>query len=200
MDSHAPLPERPVSGSAAPSRSPGSQLTFRLRLRGDTVVLAVRGAADAFTLPLWRQKLRETAEAIPATGGALIVDAGRLEFLSLRTLAALAADAEYFARSGVRICLVTGDRRMGRFATRDPRTATLPIRSTVVAAQTLLKPSRRGAPPPDSRPRPRIPQITADESGNTGTRPPHYLAGQTIAAPGDGHRGTVATRSMPYRS
>lgn len=197
MDSHPiPLPE----SSAARFRSPDSQLTFRLRLRGDTVVLAVRGEADAFTLPLWRQKVRRTAESIPGAEGALIVDASRLEFLSLRTLAALAADAEYYAHTGVRICLVTGDRRMGRLAARDPRTASLPIRSTVVAALTLLKPSRRGAVSPDNRRRPRTPQITADESGTTGTRPPHYLAGQTIAAPADGHSGTVATRSMPYRS
>lgn len=141
------------SASADPAhrpsaRAPGDQLSFHIRRRGETVVLGVRGEADAFTLALWRQRVREAADMAADAGGALIVDAGRLGFLSLRTLAALAADSAGYLRDGVRTCLVIDAPRIARLAGADPRTAALPIRSTVVGALTALNLPRRttGAP------------------------------------------------------
>ncbi|MET8799440.1 STAS domain-containing protein [Nocardia sp. NPDC004568] len=180
--------------SPSPSRSPGDQLVFRTLRRGDIVVLAVRGEADAFTLPLWRQKVREAVETASAGGGALIVDAGRLGFLSLRTLAALAADAAAYRRDGVQVCLVTGDARLARLAGADSRTASLPIRSTVVAAVTAL--SRRPETTAGGGPgRFRTPIVTRDEPG---IDRPAYRAGEIVA----GHAGlpdTVIGTAMPRR-
>lgn len=108
--------------------------------------MSARGEADAFTLSLWRQKVREAADAAAAACGALIIDATRLDFLSLRTLAALAEDADTYLRDGIEICLVTMDLRIARLACCDTRTARLPIRSTVVAALTTLQLHKRIIP------------------------------------------------------
>lgn len=134
-------------------RSPGEQLTFQSRKHGETVVLAARGEADAFTLPLWRRQVREAAGTAAATGGALLVDATRLDFLSLGTLAALAEDADTWLRDGVVICLVTWDSRVPRFAGADTRTERLLVHSTVSAALTALQRSAR-PPSPATRPDP----------------------------------------------
>ncbi|WP_280369585.1 STAS domain-containing protein [Nocardia wallacei] len=144
------------------ARSPEDQLFFRLRRRGDIVVLSVRGEADAYTLALWRQRVREAAETARAAGGALIVDATTLDFMSLRTLAALAEDAAAYHREGVELCLVTTNLRIARLACSDSRTARLTIRSTVVSALTAFELRRR---PGLATARPyRAPQIT-DEPG-----------------------------------
>ncbi|WP_280256534.1 STAS domain-containing protein [Nocardia wallacei] len=140
---------RPPTWSA---RSPEDQLFFRLRRRGDIVVLSVRGEADAYTLPLWRRQVREAAQTARTACGALIVDATTLDFLSLRTLAALAEDAAAYRREGVEICLVTTNLRIARLACSDARTARLAIRSTVVSALTAFELRRR---PGHSAARPR---------------------------------------------
>ncbi|WP_280402774.1 STAS domain-containing protein [Nocardia carnea] len=139
-------------------RRPEQQLVFRLRRRGEVVVLAARGEADAFTLPLWRAQVRKAAETAAAGAGALIVDTSRLDFLSLRTLAALAEDAQTYRSTGVGLCLVAPDPRIARIAAADPVTARLPVRSTVVAALTTLhlQPPGSGSAPQRYSP----PQIT----------------------------------------
>ncbi|WP_040795907.1 hypothetical protein [Nocardia higoensis] len=136
-----------VNSATAPSRSPDHRLISRTRHRSGVVILSVRGQADAFTLPLWRQMVREAADAAAKAGGALIVDAGRLDFLSLRTLGDLVEDAGAFLREGVRTCLVTTDRRIARLLADDPRTAPLIVRSTVVSAHTALDSPVRPAQP-----------------------------------------------------
>ncbi|WP_459547680.1 STAS domain-containing protein [Nocardia sp. X0981] len=134
-------------------RSPDGQLTFQSRKHGDIVVLAMRGEADAFTLPLWRRQIREAAGEAAATGGALLIDTTRLDFLSLGTLAALAEDADAWLRDGVVICLVTWDSRVPRFAGADTRTERLLVHSTVSAGLTALQRSAR-PPSPATRPGP----------------------------------------------
>ncbi|MEV0361654.1 STAS domain-containing protein [Nocardia fusca] len=183
-----------VPASPLPSRSPGDQLTFRTLRRGDIVVLAARGEADAFTLALWRRKVREAADSATTGGGALIIDATRLGFLSLRTLEALAADAADYRRDGVEICLVTGNPRLARLAGTDPRTASLPIRSTVVAAETVLRP-----PPETAAPRPgrfRAPPISGDEPGIDRST---YPAGEITPGDAAGLPDTVIGSAMPRR-
>lgn len=128
-------------------RSPDEQLTFQLRKHGGTIVLVVRGEADAFTLPLWRRQVQEAAGTAAAAGGALLVDTTRLDFLSLGTLATLAEDADAWLREGVVICLVTWDSRVPRFAGADTRTERLLVHSTVSAALTALQRSARPLSP-----------------------------------------------------
>ncbi len=145
------------------TRTPEQRLLFRVRRRGEIVVLSVRGQADAYTLALWRQQVGKAVETAAAERGALIVDTTRLEFLSLRTLAALAEDAQHYRRDGVEICLVTPNPRIARLAGADPRIAHLAVCTTVVGALTSLQLRRRTERPPD-RPRPyRTPQITREE-------------------------------------
>lgn len=124
--------------ATAPTGSPDQRLAFRIRRRGEVVILSALGQADAFTLSLWRQTVREAADTAAKAGGALVVDVGGIDFLSLRTLGALVEDAGTFFREGVRTCLVTTDRRIARLLAQDPRTAPLIIRSTVAGAHTAL--------------------------------------------------------------
>ncbi|MGI5218109.1 STAS domain-containing protein [Nocardia sp. CA-290969] len=164
MNSHSRFSSSAPSHSAPSGRrSPDQQLAFRLRRRGDIVVLAARGEADAFTLPLWRREVRKAVDAAAAESGALIVDTTRLDFLSLRTLATLAEDAHTYRENGVAICLVAPDPRIARIAAADPRTARLPVRSTVVSALTALHPHRRTARHSTKREPYRTPQITPPE-------------------------------------
>lgn len=133
-----PYPRRPPPYAATPWRSPRDQLSFRVRRRGDIVLLAVRGQADAFTLDLWRRQVRAAAETVIGPRGALVVDATRLDFLSLRSLTALSDDAREFRRAGIEIYLVTGDPAIARVARADIRNTLLPVRSTVVSALTAV--------------------------------------------------------------
>ncbi|MGW0003069.1 STAS domain-containing protein [Nocardia grenadensis] len=180
-------------GPAAPSsRTPDDQLTFRILRRGEIVVLAVRGEADAFTLRLWRQRVREAADSATTGCGALIIDATRLDFLSLCTLGALAADAADYRRVGVEICLVTGNPSLARLARIDPHTAGLPIRSTVVAAVTALRPETATVGPGRSR----APLITRDEPG---IDRPTYLAGEIVPGHPAGIPDAVIGAATPRR-
>ncbi|MFQ6229533.1 STAS domain-containing protein [Nocardia sp. NPDC002869] len=124
--------------ASAPWRSPRDQLSFRVRRRGDIVLLAVRGQADAFTLALWRQQVRAAADTVAGPQGALVVDATRLDFLSVRSLAALSDEAQEYRREGIEIFLVTAEPAIARIARADTRTALLPVRSTVVSALTAV--------------------------------------------------------------
>ncbi|MBF6478473.1 STAS domain-containing protein [Nocardia cyriacigeorgica] len=142
-----PLPRRELSALCG-HPDPKDRLVCCRRSRGRAVVLSVRGEADAFTLPLWRQAVAEAAEDARAKGGGLIVDTTRLNFLSWRTLATLAEDAERFGRDGVPVCLVSTSSTVFRLAAADPRVGRLPIHSTVVSALTRLELGRRGSPPP----------------------------------------------------
>ncbi|TLG05374.1 hypothetical protein FEK35_19655 [Nocardia cyriacigeorgica] len=141
-----PSPRRELS-SLCGHPDPKDRLVCCRRSRGRSVVLSVRGEADAFTLAVWRQEIAEAAEDARAKGGGLIVDTTRLNFLSWRTLAALAEDAARFGRDGVPVCLVSTSSTVFRLAAVDPRVARLPIHSTVVSALTRLELGRRGAPP-----------------------------------------------------
>ncbi|WP_280502764.1 STAS domain-containing protein [Nocardia farcinica] len=136
-----------VNSAMASAGTPETRLVFRTRHQHDVVVLSVRGQADAFTLSLWRQRVREAAEAAAKAGGALIVDIGRIDFCSLRTIGALVEDAGAFQRDGVRTCLVTTDLRIARLLAGDSRTAPLIVRSTVVSAYTALGSTSRPAEP-----------------------------------------------------
>lgn len=154
-----------ASAHAASSytRSPEQQLLFRVRRRGEIVVLSVRGQADAYTLPLWRQEVGKAVDTAAAGRGALIVDTTRLEFLSLRTLAALAEDAQRYQGDGVEIYLVTPNPRIARLAGGDPRIVHLAVCTTVVGALTSLQLRRQTEGRP-ARPQPyRPPQITREE-------------------------------------
>ncbi|MGK8464571.1 STAS domain-containing protein [Nocardia cyriacigeorgica] len=141
-----PSPRRELS-SLCGRPDPKDRLVCCRRSRGRSVVLSVRGEADAFTLPVWRQEIAEAAEDARAKGGGLIVDTTRLNFLSWRTLATLAEDAERFGREGVPVCLVNTSSTVFRLAGADARVARLPIHSTVVSALTRLELGRRGSPP-----------------------------------------------------
>lgn len=147
----------PISSSVASastnSRTPGSRLSFRTRRRGEAVILSAHGEADAYTLPIWRDKVRQVAEDAARTNCAVIIDASRLEFLSLGTVAALAQDARQYRRNGTESCLVTTDLHIACLAASDPRTADLPIRSTVVSALTAIH-LRKRAKHATSRPAP----------------------------------------------
>lgn len=179
----APAPS--AAAASANSRTPADQLSFRTRRRGEAVIVSARGEADAFTLPLWRDKVREAVEEAARADCAVIIDAGRLDFLSLRTLAALARDARQYRRNGTEICLVTTDLNIARLAAGDPRTADLPVRSTVVSALTAIHLHRR-ATHATNRPCPHhTPQITPDQRGTPHTRRAHYLAGETVPGHGD---------------
>ncbi|WP_063058751.1 hypothetical protein [Nocardia sienata] len=100
----------------------------------------MRGEADAFTLGLWQRSVRE-ALAVVAPGGTLVLDASRLDFLSLDTLAAVADMAEACSGDGTTLCLITRNPRIPALASRHPRTAGLPIFSTVVGALAALPPA-----------------------------------------------------------
>ncbi|MEV0104867.1 hypothetical protein AB0H42_00790 [Nocardia sp. NPDC050799] len=128
------------------SRDPGVQLSFRTHRRGDFVVLSARGEADAFTLPWWRHSVRAAAEVAATAGGVLIIDATRLDFLSLRTLAAVAWDADRYRRVGVQICLVSSDSRLTRLAGRHQQTARLLMCSSIVSAFSVLQLHKRAEP------------------------------------------------------
>lgn len=138
-----PYARRPPPSPSAPWRSPCDQLSFRVHRRGDIVLLAVRGQADAFTLPLWRQQVRAAAETVTGPLGALVVDATRLDFLSVRSLAALSDEAADYRREGIEILLVTAVPALARIARADTRTALLPVCSTVVSALTAVHLRRR---------------------------------------------------------
>ncbi|WP_327151040.1 hypothetical protein [Nocardia sp. NBC_01329] len=155
----------------------------------------MRGQADAFTLQLWRQQVRHAAEA--TAGAGLIIDATRLDFLSLRTLAALADDAHHYRRDGLEVCLVTSDLRIGHLAARDPRTAQLQVRSTVVSAMTAIQLNRRATSATGRRRADRTPQIAPDGPRTLPNGRPHYRAGQTVAFRGG--RPDTATPSVPGR-
>lgn len=154
---------------ALPGRSPGDRLVFRIGFRGGVVVLAARGHADAFTLPLWREQVGATAEVAAGGEGALIIDATRLEFLSLRTLAATAEDAYRYRGEGVEVCLVSPDPELARLAAGDTRTAALPVHYTVVSALTAIQLRRRTTPYTGRRPY-RAPEIApaVPRSGQNG--------------------------------
>ncbi|MET8800720.1 STAS domain-containing protein [Nocardia sp. NPDC004568] len=185
-----------AAAASANSRDPGDQLSFRTRRRGEAVIVSARGEADAFTLPLWREKVREAVEQAAHANCAVIVDAGRLDFLSLRTVAALARDARRYRRNGTEVCLVTTDLRIARLAAGDPRTADLPVRSTVVSALTAIH-LRKRATHATSRPRPHhIPQITPEQNGASHRGRPHYLAGEAIPGRG-GLPPTVTATPLP---
>ncbi|NUS94828.1 MAG: hypothetical protein HOQ36_20855 [Nocardia sp.] len=196
MYSHARTRPIPHAAPGPARRSPEERLTFRVRRRNDVVVLVVRGEADAFTLPLWRQRIGDAAAAAADVGAALIVDAGRLDFLSLRALAALAEDSAAHLRNGIRICLVIDNIRIARLADTDPRTAGLPIRSTVVGALTTLQLSERTADTVPSVPASRTPWITPDVPARTAERRAQYRAGQVIAGHDDA-TDAVAAATMP---
>ncbi|MEU4314928.1 STAS domain-containing protein [Nocardia sp. NPDC024068] len=176
-----------------PGRSPEEQLVFRTRWRGEVVVLSVRGQADAFTLPLWRRQVRQAAEA--AAGAGLIIDATRLEFLSLRTLAAVADDAHRYRADGLEVCLVATDLRTARLAAADPRTAHLQVRSTVVSAMTAIQLNRRTLSAAGRHRTNRTPRIAPDEPKAVPNGRAHYRAGQTVAYRVG--RPDIATPSVP---
>ncbi|MGW4066935.1 STAS domain-containing protein [Nocardia grenadensis] len=155
-----PSARRPPPSASAPRRSPCDQLSFRVHRRGDIVILAVRGQADAFTLPLWRQQVRVAAETVNGPRGALIVDTTRLDFLSVRSLAALSDEAQEFRRKGIEILLVTAVPALARIARADTRTALLPVCSTVVSALTAVHLPRR------------TPQVVSGQSGKERMRAP----------------------------
>ncbi|MEU4312183.1 STAS domain-containing protein [Nocardia sp. NPDC024068] len=186
-----------ASVSANP-RTPGDQLSFRTRRRGEAVILSARGEADAFTLPLWREEVREAVEAATRAHCAVIIDASRLGFLSLRTVAALARDARQYRRNGVEVCLVTTDLHIARLAAGDPRTADLAVRSTVVSALTAIHLRKRttyatGGPRPHG-----TPQITPDQRGAPDRGRTRYLPGETI--PGHGGLPPIVTATpLPSR-
>ncbi|MGW5381022.1 hypothetical protein [Nocardia sp. NPDC003963] len=196
MSSSAHARPFPHTAGCPARRSPEDRLTFRVQRRGDVILLGVRGEADAFTLPLWRQRVGDAADAAADANAALIIDAARLDFLSLRTLAALAEDSAGHRRNGVRICLVIENARLARLADTDPRTAGLPIRSTVVGALTTLQLAERTANTRPSLPDSRTPWITREEPARTAERAAHYRAGQVIAGHGD-FADAVAAATMP---
>ncbi|MGW5382782.1 STAS domain-containing protein [Nocardia sp. NPDC003963] len=134
-----------------------------MQFRGDIVVLSMRGEADAFTLPLWRQALREAAAAADAGRGALIIDTTRLDFLSLSTLAALAADTDGHIAEMGEICLVTPNPRIASICSCDAYTSRLPLRSTLTGALTLFEQNKRRRFPSGPSRRYRVPQITAED-------------------------------------
>ncbi|MFI5717719.1 STAS domain-containing protein [Nocardia sp. NPDC051750] len=193
------VPSATVSVPAtARARTPADQLIFRIGRRGDIVVLTARGEADAFTLPLWRRTVRAAADTASGAGGAVIIDAIRLDFLSLRTLAALAEDARAYRRDGVEIYLVTRGLHIARIAAADPRTAHLDVRSTVVGALTAIQLHRRTAPtpgPPSSYQPPRIVPEPARDAIRGRT---HFRAGETVPGHG-GFSGSAAATSLPGR-
>lgn len=82
--------------------------------------------------------MEAAADTVTGSHGALVVDATRLDFLSLRSLAALSDVAERYRRDGIDISLVTGDPAIARIARADTRAALLPVRSTVVSALTAV--------------------------------------------------------------
>jgi anti-anti-sigma factor len=168
---------------------------FRTGFRGGVVVLAARGHADAFTLPLWREQVGKAAEVAAGGDGALIINATRLEFLSLRTLAATAEDACRYRRAGVEVYLVTPDPEIARLAAGDSRTARLPVRSTLVSALTAIQ-LRRRTTPLTGRDPDRAPEIAPDvpRSGQNGRV--HFRTGDPVIAIGE-FRGAVAPTSAP---
>ncbi|WP_459546851.1 STAS domain-containing protein [Nocardia sp. X0981] len=177
-------------------RSPDQQLAFRLRRRGDIIVLSARGEADAYTLPLWRQQVREAVEAARTARGALIVDATRLDFLSLRTLAALAEEARRCRGDGVEICLVTSDVRLVRIAGGDPRLAHLSVRSTVVGALTVFELHKRSTPSVVRPPRYQPPRILPDEPEFEPEVRLRLLSGGNAAGPGSDFQGPQQPASL----
>ncbi|MEV3960691.1 STAS domain-containing protein [Nocardia sp. NPDC050193] len=86
----------------------------------------------------WRQQVRAAADTVTGPRGALVVDATRLDFLSVRSLAALSDEAQRYRRGGVEILLVTAEPALARIARADTRTALLPVCSTVVSALTAV--------------------------------------------------------------
>ncbi|PFX04948.1 STAS domain-containing protein [Nocardia farcinica] len=115
------------------------RLFSRLRRRGPALVLSPRGAADAYTLDLWRCAVREAVDTAAASACALIVDTSRIDFLSCRALVVLAEEAGRAAERGVPVSLVTPNRTIARIAAVDPATVALLIHSTVVSALTALR-------------------------------------------------------------
>lgn len=185
----------PIPCDCPAGRSPGDRLVFRAGFRGGVVVLAARGHADAFTLPLWREQVGEAAEVAVGGEGALIIDATRLEFLSLRTLAATAQDACRYRDEGVEVCLVSPDPELARLAASDPRTALLPVRSTVVSALTAIQLRPRATPLARRRPY-RVPEIAPDVPRSGQNKPTRSNTGDRVVGGGE-FPGIVAPTSVP---
>ncbi|WP_280439522.1 STAS domain-containing protein [Nocardia cyriacigeorgica] len=163
-----PSPRREIS-SLCGQPDPKDRLVCCRRRRGRSIVLSMRGEADAFTLPVWRQEIIEAADEARAKGGGLIVDTTRLNFLSWRTLATLAEDAQRYGREGVPVCLVSTSSTVFRLASVDPRVARLPIHSTVVSALTRLELARRGSVAPRARhQQTRLPVTDQSPTGHEG--------------------------------
>lgn len=197
----SPISATPSAVGSAPanSRAPGDQLSFRTRRHAEAVILTAYGQADAYTLRLWRDEVREAVEEAARTDCAVIVDAGRLEFLSLCTVEALARDARQYRRNGTEVCLVTTDLHIACLAAGDSRTADLPVRSTVVSALTAIY-LRKRTTHATSRPSPyRVPQIIPDQYGTPHSGRTHFLPGETIPGHGDLPPTVTATPLPSHR-
>jgi anti-anti-sigma factor len=83
-----------------------SRLQVEVDHRGHEVVVHTCGEVDAYTLPVWRQALRE-ATAHVTVPGPVIVDITRLEFIACCALVALALDADVCRARGINLVVIS---------------------------------------------------------------------------------------------
>ncbi|MEV0544381.1 STAS domain-containing protein [Nocardia salmonicida] len=126
--------------------------TDRLRAEvepcGQTTILHVRGIVDAFTLTRWQQALESAIDMTAIEGGQhVIVDLTKVEFLSLRTIFALAELTRHGRRRGVTISVVEARPYAvtGRVVEVTGLTDWLPVYPALVDALTAARSDRTAA-------------------------------------------------------
>lgn len=80
---------------------------------GSTVLVHAGGSVDASNVDVWRRLVSEFAR-ITAAGGSLIIDTSELEFMAVCALAVLVDESARCRGSGIRLCLVSSQRVVGR--------------------------------------------------------------------------------------
>jgi anti-anti-sigma factor len=104
----APWPGQQDSGQC--DRGKVGDVANRLRIdvdhRDSAVIVRAHGEVDAYTLPTWRQAIREAVAHTTETGP-VIVDITRLEFMACCALVALALDADVCRAHGIDLIVVT---------------------------------------------------------------------------------------------
>ncbi|WP_194825072.1 STAS domain-containing protein [Nocardia sp. XZ_19_231] len=144
---------------------------------GRTTILHVRGMADAHTLTPWRRLLESAIGATAIEGGRhLIIDLTTVEFMSLRTIFALAELTRSGQRLGVGISVVEARPYAvtGRIVEITGLTDWLPVYPELVdalaAAQSELSPAAGGARRATQRASPGPPSATTVRNPSA-TRP-----------------------------
>ena len=141
---------------------------------GQTTILHVRGIVDAYTLDRWQRLLESAINTTAIEGGRhLIIDLTKVEFVSLRTIFALAELTRQGWRLGVAISVVEARPYTvtGRVVEITGLTDWLPVYpellDALAATQPELPPAAAGSPRAPQRASPGPPTATTARTTST---------------------------------